>query len=295
MNPALPCSPAQETLPPALNPAGESVIAYYDQNQFLYNLFWSKAALHYGFWEPGTRTLAEAIANTDRFVADCLELGPADRVLDAGCGTGGTSLYLAEHYPVEVVGISLSEVQLRQARRRAAASPAGPRLAFHRRDFTRTGFAEGSFSRVIGIESACHAPVKSQFLRELFRLLRPGGLLVVIDAWLRREPAPGREEELYRDFLRGWALPNIAPREEFAAGLDAAGFTDVRYHDKFEAVVPSSRRIHRYGLAFRPFTWLLRGLRLVPPSVHGHSVGAVNQWRLVKAGLLTYGAFVARR
>ena len=88
------------------------IAAYYDETQVLYSHVWSPTGVHYGFWEPGTRTHEEAIRNTDRTVAERLRLRPGFRVLDAGCGIGGTSIFLAESQGVDVVGITLSEDQL---------------------------------------------------------------------------------------------------------------------------------------------------------------------------------------
>jgi len=47
---------------------------YYNKNQIWYNLFWSKNGLHYGFWEQNTKSLSDAIVNTNKFVSYCLEM-----------------------------------------------------------------------------------------------------------------------------------------------------------------------------------------------------------------------------
>lgn len=73
-----------------------------------FTLFWSRTALHYGLWYDNTRSLAEAVGNTNKFILEALHIDADDRVLDAGCGVGGTSIYIAEVTGATVHGITLS-------------------------------------------------------------------------------------------------------------------------------------------------------------------------------------------
>jgi cyclopropane fatty-acyl-phospholipid synthase-like methyltransferase len=68
--------------------------------------------LHYGFWYEDTKSLAEAILNTNNFVIEALAIESNDTILDAGCGVGGTSMHVAETTGATVEGITLSDVQL---------------------------------------------------------------------------------------------------------------------------------------------------------------------------------------
>src|SRR3989344_7042176 len=97
-------------------PTNKDVADYYDSHQIIYSIFWSKTALHYGLWYDNTKNLAEAIINTNKFVKEVLEINSSDVVLDAGCGVGGTSVYIAEATSTKVEGITLSDVQLKIAR-----------------------------------------------------------------------------------------------------------------------------------------------------------------------------------
>jgi SAM-dependent methyltransferase len=110
---------ADEPPPGTPESAKRTVARYYDEMQFLYSSLWSSSGVHYGFWEPGTRSRAQAIRNMDRLVACELALPLGSRVLDAGCGVGGTSMLLAEEHGLDVVGITISDDQLERARRAA--------------------------------------------------------------------------------------------------------------------------------------------------------------------------------
>lgn len=268
----------------------EDIADYFNRQQATYTRYWSPTALHYGFWDEGTKNLAEAIANTDRFVVDALGIGPGDRVLDAGCGVGGSSMFIAQAAGARLEGITLSPVQLEIARERAARSPAAARLNFSIQDYTRTDFSGASFTQVFGIESICYARRKIDFLNEAFRVLAPGGRLAVVDAFLTRETLDTREEKIYRRFLEGWVLPNLPTKDAFAQALAQAGFVDAVYHDKTRAIAPSSRKIHLLGRLSYPLDLMKSVL-----GIGRDNFSALYQRALFERGIATYGVFVATK
>jgi len=164
----------------------EDIERYYDTQQIFYTLFWSRTALHYGLWYENTKSLTEAVLNTNKFIVEALNIGADDRVLDAGCGVGGTSIYVAEATGATVDGITLSTRQVRIAKRRAAKSSASRSLNFSRENFTRTRFKEETFSKLFGVESVCYAHRKSDFLREAHRVMKPRGVVAIIDLFLAK-------------------------------------------------------------------------------------------------------------
>jgi len=272
----------------------DRIACYYDRTQMLYSRLWSKARLHYGFWDPTTRTREEAIRNLDHFVARALALPPRATVLDAGCGIGGTSILLAEDYGLDVTGLTLSSVQLREARRLAEGSTAMGRLRFSLRDYLASGFSPASFDGIVAIESSCYAEPKTGFCREAFRLLKPGGRLVVSDGFLAR-PLRGREGVAYRRLLDGFALDGLADVQEFGAVLRTTGFVSIECHDKRAAIMRSAHIIERLSGIGVVVCALLCLLRLAPRTWLRHGLAGLSQRPLFADGALTYCVFVATK
>ncbi len=270
---------------------------YYDRNQIFYNLLYSgrTGGLHYGFWESNTRSIADAIINTNRCVAECLDVNETDRILDAGCGIGGTSVFLAKNYGAEVVGITLSDRQVRAAEKRALKLGVKDKVKFFNSDYTKTDFKDGSFTKVLALESVCYANNEIDFLNEAFRLLQTGGKIVVADGFLVRTDFNEKERVVYKDWLNGWALPNLATKESFRCDLDKAGFKNISYVDKFEEIRKTRDRIFISGVLGYPFMWFLYKLRFVAKNMYSHTVACIRQKRVFsdENNLGTYGVFVA--
>ena len=162
----------------------KDIADYYDQTQHHYENWWKlrdHLSLHYGIWEAHTKSFAEALANTNRIMADAAKVTSAHKVLDAGCGVGGAAFYLADDRKAQVTGISLSPKQLELATSRSKDLKLDHRVSFENMDFTQTSFPDESFDVVWACESVCHALNKNAFTNEAFRLLKPGGRLVLFD------------------------------------------------------------------------------------------------------------------
>lgn len=266
------------------------VARYYDTHQFYYSHFWSPTALHYGLWYPNTRNLPEAITNTNILLSTSLNINADDVVLDAGCGVGGTSIFIAETTGARVQGITLSTKQLNIASALAERSIAERLLSFFRMDYCHTAFGNSMFSKIVAIESVCHATDKLIFLEEAFRLLRPGGQIGVIDFFFARSDLSRQEQDVHEKSMNGWAVSNLASVTQFDGFLAKAGFVSISFLDLREHILPSVERIYRYGLLAWPINFVKAKLGLAPKSV-----ACRYQKHLFRNGIGTYGMFVATR
>lgn len=107
------------------------------------------------------------------------------RVLDVGCGTGALAEHVLTSLPaVELSGVDISPEMLRRARRRL-----GDRASFVLGDSERLPFADGAFEAIICNDSFHHYPDPARAAFEMWRVLRPGGVLIIGDVW---QPQPAR-------------------------------------------------------------------------------------------------------
>ncbi|MCG3156396.1 MAG: Ubiquinone biosynthesis O-methyltransferase [bacterium] len=117
------------------------------------------------------------------------------RILDAGCGSGGTALVLAQRFPdSEIVGIDLSEPLLRLANRNAQAAKVERRTKFEMGDVEKIPYANHSFDAVLNINMVHIVEDPVQMLNEIERVLMPGGFLFIAD--LRRSALGFIEKEV---------------------------------------------------------------------------------------------------
>lgn len=292
---------------PAQDEVNSRVSAYYDSVQWVYNLGATvynlasrrKAhAVHYGVWLEGTRSMVDALLNVDMLAAKAMELTTDDLVLDAGCGVGGSSVYFASNYGCRVVGITLSDVQLRQARRYAMRSGVDHLVTFAKMDYTRTTFEDGHFSRVVGIESICYAAQKLRFVQEACRVLRSDGKLVVTDAFLRRPVASPEERRALVSWYAGWKVPSLVTTEEFRRYVESAGLEVRRYVDLTGGTIPTAKVIYNMHLPLYPLGLLMSKISPSSDQLLGHVKASLRQIELgpyKKDGIIGYGMFVAEK
>jgi tocopherol O-methyltransferase len=273
-----------------MSSSNAEISRYFDRHQIIYTLFWSRTSLHCGFWLENTKRLAEAIINTDRFIVDSLAIDSTDKVLDAGCGVGGTCIYIAETTGSQVEGITVSDVQLKIAKKRASKSPASNLLNFSKQDFTQTNFKDNSFSKLFGIESICYAHKKIDFLKEAHRIMVPGGKIVIVDLFLTKEDLNAQEMKIYKNTIEGCAVPNLSTKADFQRSLEQAGFNSIQFHDMTSYIKRSSHKLYYRALITYPLEILKLRLR----------IGRVNftpiyQRALFDRKVAYYGAFIATK
>lgn len=276
----------------------DHIVDYYDQCQSDYSLFWDlerSRALHAGYWDSTTHSLADALRRENEILAEMVGVKASDKILDAGCGVGGSSCFLAEKYSCQVVGISLSQRQIEDARAYVVKKNFFVTPEFLVADFTKTPFSDSSFDVIWGLESICHAQDKSAFAKEAYRLLKPGGRLVVADGFALKRDLNPKDSLAMRRWLYGWGVEALETTDDFERHLAQAGFQAIHCKDITDNVRPSSRRLFWISLPALLYSkigqWLGRRTALQTENIRA----AYYQHTTLQKGLWQYAIFSAQK
>ncbi|MGH8553619.1 MAG: SAM-dependent methyltransferase, partial [Methylococcales bacterium] len=240
-----------------------------------------------------TRSHNDSLLNMNRVLAQQVRISEFDHVLDAGCGIGGSTIWLAENHRARVSGITLSEKQVQQARRFAQKRGVLDRVNFQCEDFCNTSFDDESFDVVWGLESVCYAVQKRAFVKEAYRLLKKGGRLVIADGFAKRREFTEKEWRILVLCLNGWSVPNLATADEMKSYIGDCCFTDIVYRDISEHTLPSARYMVRTALLHYPVHKISCLLGLRSEVQTANYLAGFYQYFLMKNGISGYGIISA--
>ena len=227
----------------------QEIADYYNTTQNHYENWWKLKdvhALHYGMWDENTKTFTEALLNTNKTLMNVAQISSSDKVLDAGCGVGGTSFFLNKTKGVDITGISLSEKQIKTAKETALRLGKSDKLAFHLMNYCNTSFEDNSFDVVWACESMCHAENKKSFLAECFRILKSGGRLIISDYFLT--PNKKDSNKWINKWISTWGVPKLVYGSNFIKEAKDSGFSKVDTFDFTEEITKSAKRMFRFSL-----------------------------------------------
>ena len=141
------------------------------------------------------------------------------RILDVGCGVGGSSRILSNDYGFNVTGITISPEQVKRAKE---LTPYECKCNFKVMDALDLKFEDGEFDGVWSVEAGAHMNNKTKFADEMLRTLRPGGYLALAD-WnsrdLKTSPLSFLEKIILKQLLEQWVHPKFMSINEFSSIL----------------------------------------------------------------------------
>ena len=225
----------------------QEIAEYYNTTQIHYEKWWdlkNSLSLHYGIWEQGIKTFAEAVTNTNRILMELSNISETDKILDAGCGVGGAAIYLARNKNVQVAGITLSKKQFDFATRRAKEKSLDDKVSFHIMDYTHTTFDNESFDVVWACESISSATDKSAFIKEAYRVLKKGGRLILSDFFLTDNNQTDNNSWI-KKWTQSWCISELITCELFMKELKTNRFIINKKLDYTEKIYKSSKRLYR--------------------------------------------------
>jgi MPBQ/MSBQ methyltransferase len=278
-----------------------SVATSYDEwtEDGILEFYWGEH-IHLGHYGTPPRRKDFLAAKAD-FVHEMVKWGglaslpKGTTVLDVGCGIGGSSRILAREYGFQVTGVTISPQQVARA---TELTPDGVTAKFHVDDAMALSYPDASFDVVWSVEAGPHMPDKAVFAKELLRVLKPGGKLVVAD-WNQRDdrtiPLSGWEKPVMKQLLDQWSHPAFSSIEGFSELLEATGLVqgEVTTADWTIETLPSwldsiwQGIVRPAGLVKFGLSGFIKSLREVP---------TIGLMRLAfGAGLCRFGMFKATR
>jgi tocopherol O-methyltransferase len=205
---------------------------YYDRHtrSFLrYGQGGKMGVMHRAVWGPGVTTRQQAFHYVDDLIADRARSLAATssaplHLVDLGCGVGATLAYIAAQLPaMRGTGVTLSPLQARMGTDRIRVAGLADRLRCIEADYTKLPADLPPADLAYAIESFVHGPSPQQFFMACARLIRPAGVLIVVDDF-RRSDAAGQASRAIERFCRGWHINTLLDRDELQATADQAGF-----------------------------------------------------------------------
>ena len=264
-----------------------SIVEYYDKSSWLYRYFWDKWALHHGLYLKDNIGHFDSLRAHYDLIIKYGKLNKKSVVLDAGCGVGDGVVNIAKKKRIKVWGITLAESQVEVANKRIIEEDLEELATVEIGNYEKTRFKSGKFDLVYGIESFCHATSYKKLANETWRILKPGGRVVVIDGFLKREPQTISESEMVNDFVDGWYLKSLKKVTEMVGSFEDCGFTMVKVVNLTKQMQQSTWRMKLLGY--------LGKIMPFKKEIRDNAKALLACARGVESGLFEYSLLVAEK
>ena len=270
------------------------IARFYDQSSGLWERVWGEHMHHGHYGADGLLRKDHRQAQEDMIEETLRWAGAPEEgdvgvraILDVGCGIGGSARSLLRRYPdATAEGVTLSPVQCERANALSEAQGLGSRAIFRVEDALHLPYPDDSFDLVWSMESGEHMPDKHGFVRELQRVCRPGGRIIVV-TWCHRDTPPmlrPAEQRLLDAVCRCYYLPEWCSVADYVSVMGKLGLRGIRSDDWTPAIRPFWRAVIAsaltpagfFGLLFSSGLATIRGAWAMVYMVRGYRLGVIR-------------------
>ncbi len=202
------------------------IIEHYDLASPYYRSLWGEH-LHHGYWIAGDESKETAQIQLIEHLAQLANLKAGSRVLDIGCGYGGSSLYLAKKYGASATGITISPVQVQMAQEAAAKGKLDARFLLM--DAEEMQFAQ-PFDLLWSVESISHYHDPRKFFASAVKLLKPGGHFALTD-WFQKETLSRADRKKFIEPIEKGMMVELHGMNDYSDFLVSSGLQVVHRQD----------------------------------------------------------------
>lgn len=196
---------------------------FYDVVSPYFRSLWGEH-LHHGYWIRGDETRERAQTQLIEHLVEAAGIGPGCKILDAGCGFGSSSIYLAKKYRAEATGITISPIQVEMANKAAAIENLNAKFLLM--DAEAMVF-DALFDVVWSVESISHYQSKRDFFASAAKLLRPNGTMAIID-WFKGTNLPPVEHEKFIRPIEKGMLVELQTMQDYEHYISSSGLKIVK-------------------------------------------------------------------
>ncbi|TWT75530.1 Demethylrebeccamycin-D-glucose O-methyltransferase [Posidoniimonas polymericola] len=266
----------------------KTIRRHYNVSTLFYRLLWGRH-IHHGYWDADESPEVAQDQLTDKLAA-AASIARGSRVVDIGCGMGGSSRRLAKLHDCHVTGVTISPFQKRWASLAATRHGLRSRTRFLCADAEQVEFRPGEFDAVWSIECTEHLTDKPEFVRRAAEWVKPGGAMAIC-AWLAGPDLDEAKRQQVYDVCEGMFCPSLATSAEYQQWMRDAGL-------EVEVAEDWTRNVDR--------TWEICRDRVLRFRMYG-AAKLIDRQQIIfldrfqtildayRSGAMEYGCFVARK
>ena len=208
------------------------VSRFYDAVTQFYEFGWG-TTFHFSPRRPG-ESLVESQRRHDREIGEILRLKPGMKVADIGCGVAGPMITIAQATGASITGINFSPLQIARGERFVAKAGLNDTCQFLYANFMDVPLEDETFDAIYSFEAVCHAPNNLLLFQELYRLVKPGGEIAIVD-WCftdKFDANDARHQDLRRRIETNNATPDLLTTGQQVETVQQAGFEIIQAIDQ---------------------------------------------------------------